>query len=68
MYKLIIDNGKPYVLNCLKHEIKTELEKVFKMSLIDEPSHLDIQILNDLDEDITNSEFITKLIEDLQNE
>jgi len=65
-FKLIIDNGKPYeVIVNDDNELKVKLEEFKKMADSGDYAYFDIIILNEKDEDISESQFINELIGEL---
>lgn len=71
MFKLIVDNGKPFeVTDLTAVELVKELRKYYDLSLNDEDfSAVDVKVFNENDEDISESQFIEEIIgEILENE
>ena len=63
-YKIIVDSGIPYTENVkTDKELKQILQKLKEKS--ENESHLDIIILNETEIDISKTQFIQKMIENL---
>ena len=66
-YKIIYDNGKPSEIKAKnKQELKAELMNIFKDIKTDYYAYCDLIILDEKNNDITTSPFISKIIADIQ--
>ena len=62
-YKIIFDDGKPYeVLVLNERELKTELEKFFKMQKLIGNENFNAYVYDENENDISESQFIQELI------
>ena len=61
IYKIIIDNGKPYdVIAINEDDLKKTLKEFYDYNKDNE--NFNLFVLNDKDEDISESQFITEMI------
>jgi len=68
VYKVILDNGKPYeVIATSEIELKTAL-KAFYLENKNNDAFFDARVLNAKGEDISESQFISELIADIIEE
>jgi hypothetical protein len=65
-YKIIFDNGKPYeVLVLNERELKTELEKFYRMNKLIDNENFDCKVFDYEDNDISETQFISELIQEI---
>ena len=65
-YKIIFDNGKPYEETAEnKTDLKAKLKKFYEEQ--DKEDYFNAYVYNDKDEDITETQFIDEIINEILN-